>query len=897
MKKKFLHLILLSTILLMTVGGAVNAVESAADTVLVNGEFYTVDAENSWAEAVAIEDSTIVYVGSMEGVDAFIGAQTKVIDLEGKFAMPSFVDSHMHPLWNAYAFQFLAALFDQSTHAEYIETITEYAENHPELDGIMGAGFDRTIYGEIGPRKEWLDAIDSERPIGIVDIDIHCMWVNSKVFEMLGWDASTPDPPGGVIVRDPETGELTGLLVEMPAMEPAWELFPSPTKQDYKTSLLWLQDWLNAEGITTAHDGWMEFDPNYFRAYNELANEGNLTVRWRGSWYIDPNGEYPYMEDINYGLWLSQRFNHPHFQAHSFYFLADGTVETETALLLEPYTHRPDYYGIKYWEDEDMVNAFTRIDQAGHQIHVHAIGDGATKYVLDAFEQAGVNDNNRHSLAHTQLARSEDVARMGELGISAHMSQYWMVKDSHYWGYYLPYLGPERANEMYPHQSLFDADVNVTVASDFVTSYPDVMMAIYNGMTRSYPGGPQLPPASERVSLEEMLRAATINGAYANFLEDEVGSIQVGKKADIVVLSQNLFDIDTDEIPNVEIEMTFFEGELVSGSLEPSAVRVPAEWELHQATWMQWPGRWERSNRANFADIIDALQEYEPVNILVNDKRDGRQARNYLKRRGVPLANINWHIIPHNWNWMRDNGPVWATDEGGLFVQDWGFDGWGGWSWPWGKDDAVPCQVADKVGVRCDTYSLINERGTLEFNGADTLIASWSVLSDRNPGVTQGEMEQLFQDAFGVTQVVWLLHGPSDDQTDGHVDGIARFINQDTVAVARFVDQDDPNAWVFEEAAAIIQDAGLNVVRVDIPGYVQYQDTSISANYMNWLVANGVVVMMEFGNPEWDQAAKQTVEGFFPGRDVVAVETLDIWLDGGGIHCVTNDQPSVDLQR
>ncbi len=189
------------------------------------------------------------------------------------------------------------------------------------------------------------------------------------------------------------------------------------------------------------------------------------------------------------------------------------------------------------------------------------------------------------------MAGPEDVIKMGELGLSAHMSQYWMIMDEGFWKFYLPYLGPERAyNETYPHKSLFEAGVNVTVASDWVTSEPDLMLAIYSGMKRIMPfriyqemyGSDDnyryvtdsdvelrendisyLPPARERVSLEEMVEAATINGANANFLENEVGSIEVGKRADIVVLSENLFNIDTEEIPNVRIEMTFFEGNLV----------------------------------------------------------------------------------------------------------------------------------------------------------------------------------------------------------------------------------------------------------------------------------------------------------------------------------------------
>ena len=318
--------------------------------------------------------------------------------------------------------------------------------------------------------------------------------------------------------------------------------------------------------------------------------------------------------------------------------------------------------------------------------------------------------------------------------------------------------------------------------------------------------------------------------------------------------------------------------------------RVPAEWEPHEATWMQWPKGVESYYRENFSRIIDALQEYEPVNIIVKDQSARTQARNYLIYQGISLTNITWHIMPYDSAWLRDNGPVWVDVGGEPTVQDWGFDGWGEQYPPWEDDDAVPCRVAAIEGVPCESYGLINERGTLEFNGAGTLITSWTCLSDRNPGVSHVEMEELFEGAFGVTQVVWLLSAPSGDLTGGHVDGIARFIDEDTVAVVRYVNQNDPDAWVYEEAASIIQNAGFDVVRIDMPGYVMYYGSPLPAIYVNWLVANGVVVTTGFGVPEWDNTAKATIEGFFPDHDVFVVETLDVWAAGGGVHCVTNDQ-------
>lgn len=321
--------------------------------------------------------------------------------------------------------------------------------------------------------------------------------------------------------------------------------------------------------------------------------------------------------------------------------------------------------------------------------------------------------------------------------------------------------------------------------------------------------------------------------------------------------------------------------------------RIPAEWEPHAATWMQWPKATNSFLRSDFCGIVDVLQDYEPIHMLVGSASARNQAQNYLTNHGVPLTNIEWHIMQYDWCWMRDNGPVWAETNGQLTVQDWKFDGWGGLEPYWDQDDIVPPQVAAYEGVPCDDYSmLINERGNLEFNGTDALITSWACLSSRNPAWSQADMETLFKKAFGVTKIVWLLSAPSNDLTGGHVDGIARFIDEDTVAVARYVDQNDPDAYVYEEAAAIIQNAGFQIVRIDIPGYVQYYGNSLPAIYVNWLVANNVVVMTGFGVPVWDNAAKATVEGFFPGRDVHIVETLALWDWGGGVHCVTNDQPA-----
>ncbi|MGB7325794.1 MAG: agmatine deiminase family protein [Rubripirellula sp.] len=329
--------------------------------------------------------------------------------------------------------------------------------------------------------------------------------------------------------------------------------------------------------------------------------------------------------------------------------------------------------------------------------------------------------------------------------------------------------------------------------------------------------------------------------------------------------------------------------------------RVPAEWEQHDSTWMQWPKGEEASYRNNFAGIIDTLQAYEQVNLAVESSQARTEAQNFLRQKGVPLDNVQFHIMPYDWSWMRDNGAIWVEQTGAnggqqMIVQDWGFDGWGGDGGPSRKDDAVPCKVAGIEGVPCETVPVVLEKGTLEFNGSDTVISSWTVLHDRNPDMTRSQLDVVLKERFGVSKVVWIEGASQGDLTDGHVDGIARFINENTVVVSRYTDQSDADSALFENAAATIRAAGLNVVRMDIPGYVRYRGEWLPANYTNYLVANGVVIASSYGNEAFDNNARRQLQGLFPNHDIVLTDTRELWYNGGAVHCVTNDQPLL-IQR
>lgn len=569
--------------------------DSGADFIMTNASVYTVDKDETIAEAVAVKDGKILYVGDSAGTEEFTGDKTQVIDMKGGSVLPSMVDAHMHPASSAISYLFEIALYDGEGKDAYLKTIKDFIEENPDLEVYAGGGFMRSAFDVVGPRAAWLDEIESEKPIILSGIDGHSMWVNSKTMELAGITKDTKDPEGGVIQRDPVTGEPSGLLQES-AMQLVSELQPEYTKEQYKEAILWLQDWLNSLGFTTIFDAIVSMDnPNVYEAYNELANEGKLTLRIRGAWSMYPEmGADKYDAYVEKGIELSKDFTTPYFQINAFKFFSDQVVEEATAYMLEPYSDRTDgWRGIKVWDDDVLADLYTKIDKAGFQLHTHQIGDAAATYALDATEKAvkanGVRDS-RHTLAHNQFMSPEDMKRMSDLKMNAIIAPYWMAMDDYYWEIYKPMLGDERVNNMYPAKSLFDAGVNTAIHSDFSVTEPDPGWLFYGAVTRTLPQkmydawygadstfgrttdinapvtdgliGP-LQQHKERLTLAQAVKAATYNGAYANFLEKETGSVEVGKAADLMLFKDDLFKIEVEDLANVLPMMTFFDGKVV----------------------------------------------------------------------------------------------------------------------------------------------------------------------------------------------------------------------------------------------------------------------------------------------------------------------------------------------
>ena len=333
--------------------------------------------------------------------------------------------------------------------------------------------------------------------------------------------------------------------------------------------------------------------------------------------------------------------------------------------------------------------------------------------------------------------------------------------------------------------------------------------------------------------------------------------------------------------------------------------RVPAEWEPQEAIWLQWPGEWEKTYEEAFAAFSCIIIQYEKLHVLYQSPQVFRQARTALLKAGCNPDHdlITWHDIPNDSAWMRDNGPVFVEDGGEIRVQNWQFDAWGGRfgsDVPYELDNLVPRRVAASLDMPLDEVRIVHERGNLEFNGMDTVILNWSTLGDaaRNPEYTRTQAEADLKHWFGVSQVVFVEGVPEGDRTNGHIDGIARFIATDTVVVGQCTlasvckPGDGKTGSLLDRAAEVISDAGFTVIREPMEGIAEVEGQQFDTNYMNWLVGNGFVITTGYGDERLDSEAKIRLQNYFPGRDVHVLPMLKSWAAGGGVHCHTNDQPA-----
>jgi predicted amidohydrolase YtcJ len=390
------------------------------------------------------------------------------------------------------------------------------------------------------------------------------MWVNSVTLERANISKDTPDPDGGRIERNPETGEPTGTLRET-AFKLIEDVIPEHSREERKNALIEYQKMAARAGITLVHDAMLDAETT--TAFNELAEAGQLTMRFRGS--ITFEADQDIQPQVKLMLAEREENIHPYFQTLSAKIFVDGVIEGGTAYLLEPYAHQPEFRGEPIWDPELLKETCNALENEKIQIHLHVIGDAAARITLDALEYAreihGERDS-RHSVTHLHLVDPADIHRFKDLEIVGLPQPFWFKVDDYYDELALPYLGQERADKQYPMQSLIESGVIMASGSDFPVTIPfDPVIAIQTGVTRNSVESSEtrvLWP-EERSSLEDLIRSFTYNGAYANFLENEIGSLEAGKKADLVVLDKNLFEIPQEEIASTKVLLTLVDGNVV----------------------------------------------------------------------------------------------------------------------------------------------------------------------------------------------------------------------------------------------------------------------------------------------------------------------------------------------
>jgi len=547
-----------------------------ADTVIQNADIYTLDSKRSRAQALAIRNGRLALVGDTAEVAIHVGPDTDVFDLEGKMVLPGFIDSHAH-VSGAPNPDAEADLNNMASIAEILAAVEQFAGTHPEHRVIYGSGWKNEFFGPAGPIKEDLDAIISDKPVLLTSEDGHFAWVNSKAIELAGVSNTSVNPLGGLIERNPQTGEPSGTFRET-ARDLIQNVLPPLTTDQIKCSIQNFMQEAARVGITSVHDPLLIMQgaqgqlngfgalSNNIQAFAEMARDQKLTIRVRGTVLTDPTAGVDQLESIA----AACKRQYPNFQITGIKVFVDGVVEGGTAYLLAPYAHLPEERGAPLWEPDALNEVITAADKAGLQIHIHVIGDAALRMALNALEQAQFENGqwgSRHLITHLHIVDRSDIARMAKLNVIGVPQPFWHAKGDYFRDIEVPILGNARAEKAYPMQSLVKAGMLLAAASDYPVQVPSPpLMGIQMGVTRCEPGvdDPQeiLDP-QECMSLADMLASFTINGAYANFLEQETGSIEMGKMADLVILDKNLFEIPVTEIADVNVLMTMFEGRIV----------------------------------------------------------------------------------------------------------------------------------------------------------------------------------------------------------------------------------------------------------------------------------------------------------------------------------------------
>jgi predicted amidohydrolase YtcJ len=534
-----------------------------ADLVLLGGRIETMDRARPRVEALAARGGQIAAVGADAEVRPWIGPHTRVIELRGRTVTPGFGDAHAHVVASGLE-RLRCDLTGLRGLDRYLEAVAGYAAGHPAEPWIVGAGWSMTDFPGGIPSALDLDRVVPDRPVYLDSRDGHSVWVNSRALELAGITSTTVDPVGGRIERD-ANGSPVGTLQEN-AKYPVVALLPAPTSEALLEGLRIGQQVLHEVGITNWQEAYVQPDVEDV-AFLDLAGRGELTGRVVGALGWD---EARGLEQIDELVDRRTRTTVPRYAPTSVKFFADGVIENFTAAMLDPYLdaagHLTTERGMGMIDPTVFGEAVAAVDALGFQTHVHAIGDRAVRDSLDAIEVARRrNGTSRHRphIAHIQVIHPDDIHRFRALDVTANAQTLWAVFEDQMEILTIPFLGSERTGWQYPFGSLLRAGARLAMGSDWSVSTCDPFDQIEVAVNRVLPEhGGQKPPflPDERISLEDALEAFTLGSAWVNGLEDEIGSIEIGKTADLAVLDRDLLDRAAGEIGDTTVVATFIDG-------------------------------------------------------------------------------------------------------------------------------------------------------------------------------------------------------------------------------------------------------------------------------------------------------------------------------------------------
>ena len=556
---------LISALAILVSATGANAAQpqpARADSVVLNARIYTVNPRRPWAEALAIRAGKILAVGSAREIARYRGASTRVIDAHGHLVLPGFADCHIHFMEGSLGLTHVD-LNGAATAGEIQKRVSAYAAAHPHEEWILGMGWTYPAFAPSGlPDRRILDEVVLERPVFLEAYDGHTSWANSKALAMAGITRQTPDPANGKIVRD-EQGQATGALLEE-AGSLVSRFAPKPTRDERLAALRKGLHEANRVGLTRVHSAGGDFE--WLDLYDELRRKGELTLRYYIAFFLDPPQlTSAAIEKIEQAR---QTYRDEWIAVGAVKTMLDGVVEAHTAAMLTPYSDDPTRSGKLFWDPDKYKEAILELDHRGFQIFTHAIGDRAVRLALDAYQEAQMKNRTqdaRPRVEHIETITASDIPRFGSLGAVASFQPLHAYPDDDTLKIWARNAGPDRAGRAWVWHGIESTGGRLAFGSDWpvvtLNPWPGVQNALTRQTTDGDPPGGWMP--QERISLEDTIKAYTLGAAIAGRREKTEGSLEAGKLADLIVLSQNLFEIPPNQTGKTAVLLTMVGGKVV----------------------------------------------------------------------------------------------------------------------------------------------------------------------------------------------------------------------------------------------------------------------------------------------------------------------------------------------